>query len=351
MPVNDHPGFISSIVCTDKPALFAVEKTTHMKFCWKILTLLLFSLTVHQALGQDVQLSAKVDTSHFLIGDQITLELNAQLPAGTHFAWPILGDTVTAQIEVVDKMPVDTILTKEQLQLHQSLTLTVFDSGYHVLPPLVIHYGDSLLQQAQSAPLLLMVETVEVDTTQAIKPLKAPLAAPYTFREIAPWVLGGLSALAVILFLIWYYIRSRKKQPFIPVRHKPLIPAHTEALQELSKIRAAQLWQNGKLKTYHTQVTDVLRHYLYRQFGIQAAELTTYEILDLVKKQPIERLQINQLHEILERADMVKFAKSIPPANENEKSLDLAEAFVKQSTPIASSETETKQTPIQSTQE
>jgi LPXTG-motif cell wall-anchored protein len=47
---------------------------------------------------------------------------------------------------------------------------------------------------------------------QDIKPIKPPLRAPVTFRELLPWI-GILVLIAIIAGLIYYYLKKKKKQP------------------------------------------------------------------------------------------------------------------------------------------
>jgi len=83
-------------------------------------------------------------------------------------------------------------------------------------------------------------------------------------------LLGILIVIAVI-----YYLRKRKKaEPVFQIRLKPQLLPHEIALSELEKLRLRKLWQEGRVKEYHSELTDILRRYFEKRFSIMAMEMT-----------------------------------------------------------------------------
>jgi hypothetical protein len=110
-------------------------------------------------------------------------------------------------------------------------------------------------------------------------------------------------------------------------------------LQKLDKIRDEKLWQRGRDKEYHTEVTDVLREYIQGNTGIDAPDMTSYELLGALDNLRHEnKTAFQTLNKILQLADLVKFAKWRPLPDENEQSLKDAYFFV--------NETKTEETQI-----
>jgi hypothetical protein len=62
---------------------------------------------------------------------------------------------------------------------------------------------------------------------------------------------------------------------------------------------------------------------------VRAVEMTTPEILGSIKKNDLNKKDVELLSEILELADLVKFAKFKAQPSENEQSMDWAFDFVK----------------------
>lgn len=308
---------------------------THKKHIIRwMLTGLLALLSFSFAHAQKGKATATIDSSNILIGDHVHLLLQYTAPANAAIQWPVLNDTLTAHLEIISKQAPDTVSTSNRnlITLSQALTITCFDSGSFTIPPIAFSYklsGDTSTYTSLTAPLLLNVNTVKVDTTQDIKDIKAPLTSPITLRELLPWIGGGLTLILVIALIIYIIIRRKKKKPIFGVFSKPALPAHIEALNELSKLRQARLWQQGQNKEYHSRISDILRIYIEKRYHIPAPEMITPEVLGAVSKQEGLTTEIQyQLKNILELADRVKFAKFQPLPDEHDQSLKEAVAFV-----------------------
>lgn len=300
-----------------------------MRNYWKLI--ILFLVLSLQVTAQKVEVSS--DTNAILIGEQVKLNLNYQLPSDHIGLFPVFKDTITSYLEIVSASSIDTLINQEEgtQTLSQQLIITSFDTGYHIIPPLpfgLLVKGDTTYQILQSEPLLLNVFTVEVDTTKDIKPITRPLAEPYTLGEILPWVLM-VFLIGLIIFTIFYFVKMKKKnKPLFKKKEKPALPAHEQAILDFEQLRLKKLWQQGLLKEYHTELIDIIREYIERRYGIQAAEMVSFEILKSLKKETINQQATNKLRASLELADLVKFAKSGASALENDSSLNNCMDFV-----------------------
>ena len=133
--------------------------------------------------------------------------------------------------------------------------------------------------------------------------------------------------------MIGYIIqRLRNKKSLLPelLKEELKIPPHELAIRELNEIKLQKLWQQGRNKEYYTQITDTLRRYIYRRFGINAMEMTSYEILDIITRENDARSVYDTLKQILQLADLVKFAKWRPLPDENDLSIAYSYLFVNQ---------------------
>ena len=108
------------------------------------------------------------------------------------------------------------------------------------------------------------------------------------------------------------------------------MPPYEQAIQELDTIKQQKLWQKGRSKEYYTEITDTLRRYVAERFGISAMEMTSGEILDLLRKEPEAKPVYDNLKQIMNLADFVKFAKMNPLPDEKDLSMSNAYAFVNQ---------------------
>ena len=120
-----------------------------------------------------------------------------------------------------------------------------------------------------------------------------------------------------------------KKKKEVKIKPKVVIPSDIIALNELAILKDKELWENGKLKQYHSEISEILRTYLEERFRILALELPTYDILQNLKNRNLQKEDLIMLTTILQRADLAKYAKSKPTDSENNESMDLSVDFVK----------------------
>jgi len=186
---------------------------------------------------------------------------------------------------------------------------------------------------ATTTMMLLAVHTVKVDTTQAIKPIIGPLKVPISFREMLPWILAAVVVVLLVIGGIWYYNKRRKREPVFRLKPKVVLLPHETALQEIEKLRVKKLWQAGKIKEYHSELTEIIRKYIEDRFQVPALEQTSAEILEsLLNNAGCPHAALDKLSNLLILADMVKFAKAEPLPLENENSLNDGIQFVHETT-------------------
>jgi len=301
----------------------------------KTFSLLIFLLvSANVVWAQGTKATAKLYPHTILIGDQVNLSLGFSFPAGTQVAWPSIKDTILGNIQVINRTKVDTSWSADKKNLHltQNLRLTCFDSGFYTIPPIRFYYRilpDTTIRFEETEIQILTVHTLTVDTTLAIKPIKGPVKIPFSILEYLPWIIVGILFLAIAGFLLYYLLRRRKGEPIFVLRPGVKYQPHEWALMELEKLRVKQLWQSGKIKEYHTELTNILRKYIEDRFHLLAMESTTGEILeDLEDKTSIPKECRVMLGEILSMADLVKFAKYLPLPEDHEQSMEYAVDFI-----------------------
>ncbi len=145
---------------------------------------------------------------------------------------------------------------------------------------------------------------------------------------------------------ITYYVIYRKRHgesPIPMIKIKPKRPAHEIALEQLEKIRNEKIWSRGQVKEFHVQVTDTVRNYIANRYGIDAEQMTTSEILAMLKSTTsVDSENISRMRQMLELADSVKFAKYQPMQGDNDLSLRNAFDFVESTKEIIVNDTKEK---------
>ena len=274
--------------------------------------------------------TAKIDSNKIFVGQTVHLELDLKQNHSLKIPWVQLPDSI-GKLEIIARSKIDTIKNADStiFERKQTFTISGYDSGFFVIPPFDFYNnGDTTQKVASTNPLLVTVYTVAVDTTKPIRDIRGVVEVPYTWRDYLPWILGVLGG--ILLALIGYYFyRKRKNRPIKILEKKiPSRPAHEIALEELQKLDAEKIWQQGNFKFYHTRLTDIIRMFIEHRWGVNAMEFTTDEIMQHSFATQLSTASGEQLSTMLRLADMAKFAKAQPLANENEQSMRTALEFV-----------------------
>ncbi len=286
----------------------------------KKLIFYIFLLTFTFGFSQNVKVD--VDTTQIRIGEQFTYKLTVSDTANVIL--PTLDNL--KGLEIVDSTKIETVKNS----LIRKFILTSFDSGAFYIPQQQVFIRNRAFL---TDSILINVATVKIDTTKVrmfnIKPVKEE---PLIFDDYKHYVYWGLIGLVLIIALIWF-LKSRKKSEeeivIVPTK-SPL----EEALDSLSELDKKLLWQNNEVKKFYSELTDIVRSYIERELKISALEKTTDELIetlsDLNDAETIDTNKgfIEKLRALLQEADLVKFAKSKPLANEIEEDRKDAEAVI-----------------------
>lgn len=282
-------------------------------------------------------ISAKLDSTDLLMGKQTLLHVEIiQDKDATGGLTNELTDTLCQFVEIVGRPEADTIdLGNNRIQIKRNLILQSFDSGLYVLPPLQYVIGNDTFKSSQ---LSLRVIPVNVDTLTDIHGYKPVEEFPFNFWDLLPdfivdywWIYLLIIVIAAVGVCVYLFVIKRKSVIVAPVK---LVPPYEEAMQRLEDLKNRKLWQAGQEKEYYTELTDILRNYIDRRFGINAMEMTSSQIISILRKNKEIKAVNEQLGKILEMADFVKFAKVRPLPDDNEASYQRAINFVNETRPV-----------------
>lgn len=316
------------------------------RFSFILAGLIFFGIGKLQA---DVSVTAKLDSVNLLMGNVTTLHLEVVENKGTKGEFPILkpnGQTMGYStvcgdsIEISTDFKVDTVdLGSGKLQLNYSVPIQAFDSGSYALPKFIYVSGKDT---AYSNSLYFNVIPVVATADDPIAGF-APVAEPdgKKFYDWVPdwlldfWWLWLIIFLAVALFLWGMKRYGQKGLPLLLSKPEPT--SWDKALSKLKALKERKLWEQGLEKEYFTDLTDILRAYLYERFGINAMEMTTRQIMDKIMASDFKDKK-DYVRHILNVADFVKFAKVRPLPADSISAYDNAVKFVEETIPQAAVE-------------
>lgn len=305
----------------------------------KTVLFLIFALMAATGLkAQNVEVEGKVNDTKVQVGKPFTLDLSLKVPYGWFVEWNDFAiDTLSEQIDIIKRGNVErTADADSNVIVKQQLTLMTFDTGQIQLPAVGLTYAqsfdDPMRLQAFTEPIDLYATTMVVDTLQPYKPIVEPIAAPIQMKEVFPWLLAVL-LLALAVFGVWYWRKHRKTKVDAEgnIIRGPVIPPYDKAVGDLKRLREEKMWQSGKVKEYFSSLTDIAREYIEGQFGVNAVEMTTDDILNEIKPLHFKKETYDKLKDTMEIADLVKFAKYSASTFESDTALTSMTEFVNES--------------------
>jgi len=302
------------------------KKIKEIRIIYILLTALLIS---QNSMSQLVTIDTQLDTNRIMIGDQLNMSIGVTKPVNSVIRFPEFENFLTDEIEIISKSEIDSeLIGDDKIFLYQYFTITSFDSGLLYIPNFdFVYISDGFIDTISSSANYLEVIPVKIDTTGTIRDIKGLYRAPYSFGEVYPFIIMLIFVTLLIWFII-YYLKKKKKDEPILKRSKPPEPAHIIAIRALDKLKAEKLWQQNKIKLFYTRLTRIIRTYIERRYSIKAMEETTNEILEEFQGRDIKNINYEILEQLLNLADLVKFAKGQPLPDENITHMENAYLFV-----------------------
>lgn len=271
-----------------------------------------------------------------LIADQLEYGFSLdKFGSDAAMALPDLKGASNDTLTIVRDWRVDTLKaygprkSRTAYDIRASIVLAPFEEGSYRLPdlPLLRKTGETV-DTLVFEGVQIEVKTMPVDTaTFRIHDIKGQIDYPVTFKELAPWIGGGLLLAALVAFAVWYLRRLSARKRGEDARRND--PPHIVALRELDKYRSDKFWAPDKQKSFYSGITDTLKNYMEARYGIDAPEMTTAEVFDALKgcEGLTPELYVST-RELFECADFVKFAKHTVSDEDNARALPTAVRFV-----------------------
>ena len=284
-----------------------------------------------------------------LIGDQLEYGFKLEgVEDGTVLGFPKLSD---GNLELIEDWT-QTVEEREDrprlMNIEASIKVAAFEEGLYNLPPIVIERvsPNGKVDTLFFDPMQVEVKTMPIDTaTFERHPMKGQIQTPFNWDEFVFTVKEFIAALIAMLPLlvaikwvviliivgicIWLILNPKRQlQTQETVVREP---AHIVALRKLDAFRSNAMWVPEKQKEFYTGVTDALREYISRRYGVGAMEMTTAELFAAVRNLedfPADMQAV--LKDLFETADFVKFAKYVASDEDNASAVPKAVRFVTQ---------------------
>ena len=176
-----------------------------------------------------------------------------------------------------------------------------------------------------------VMSMVTKTSSQSMRPIKGPVPV---FRKWPMTTIILVLLLAGILFGLHFIYGKR-----IPAKHIEIETvgsarsADEMAFEKLNRLKDSTYLQRGEIKKFYVELSYILREYVENSVYIKTLEMTTEEIKLYKSEIPFDHDQLGIWMDILQRADLSKYAKSDPESMICHEDLTAGETFVRNTVP------------------
>lgn len=225
------------------------------------------------------------------------------------------------------------------------LEVLAFEAGDLTLPPIPLAFGST---RTETPRISLRIQTGFSDAELPVATSTRPeaIAELESFAASDPpakivfvddytlaWLGAGALLIALFGMIAWRLLRRRTSRAPALSRAPPPRPAHELALERLEALRRSGLLDRGDVKSFHAEISAIVREYVGARFGFDSLDLTVQELLGILFGKNAPGLDLAQLKTLLESCDLVKFAKYTPDLVEATTALNAAVGIVERTRP------------------
>ncbi len=273
-----------------------------------------------------IAISSSVDKARIRIGDLITYTVTVTHEKDIHIEMPGLGANLGG-FEIRDYQVHDPKKEKSQIVSQVDYIISTFFTGEFEIPPLTVFYytpEDSTAKILTTEKIKIVVESVKASEAGDIRDIKPPVEIPRNWWMTLRWFALGAGVIGLAVLAYWIYRRKKQGKGLLPVREIPPRPPHEIALERINQLRDSDLLENGEIKQYYIEISEIIRQYIEGRYFIIAMEMTTTEVLEGLTGAELTGEDFQYFSDFLNRCDLVKFAKVIPSENQNHEILEMA---------------------------
>ncbi len=265
------------------------------------------------ASGNGDRLEVFLDRDEARVGEPIAYTLRVPDAGDREVTFPDPADGRIGEFEINSAAEA----AGEDGAREKRFVLQGFETGRFTLPVPEVTIREAGGEEAVLAGSPLEIEVVSVldpaEENPDIRGLKDPVGLPRSYLWLLYLGLAVLAAAGAGWLIYRKFFRREKKEPPPP----PPRPAAEIALEELERIRSADLPGRGLVKEYYSRVSDTVRRYLENRFRLRAPERTTEEFLqEMATTSHLTGDQQDLVAAFLEESDLVKFARYGPTEKE-----------------------------------
>ncbi len=288
-----------------------------------------------------VALKVSVEPSTVTVGEPLRLTIEVVAAEGVEVHMPEPDEDLgTFRVRGTRTRP--DVPVADGRQYRHTWTLDTFAAGANEIPAVTVTFTDRRPEAALptgppegevvSDPLPVTVQSVLTadQGDQDLRDIKHEVR-DFVGPDLASlWPVGLVIGLGLVVAGLALFMTRRRAQ------HRdlePVIEPHVWARARLDELETRRLVEQGRVTEFYVVLSDIVRQYLERRFGLMAPERTTEEFLREARSSSVLGDDHKTLLSgFLRAADMVKFALHEPSVDESNGALAAARGFVEETT-------------------
>jgi hypothetical protein len=234
------------------------------------------------------------------LGEVFPLTFEVEMQAGVSLlSWPQWN--MLGALEIIEEGSVEVQATDRGEIHRQELRAVIWQTGPYLMPEIRIAY------QVAGTPYAAAISSLSFVVPPTLAdPKNTPLRAsapPQDMPYVPLWgLIAGVGVAGTVLLFIVRRIRQHDR------RSAPASPTAVNTIAQLEDLRNANIDPSQAVLL----AVDHLRRYISLQLSINTLELTTSELLAELNRPHLSKALRQQIADLLQQADLVKFAGLSP---------------------------------------
>jgi len=206
-------------------------------------------------------------------------------------------------------------------------TLTLYRTGTFTLKPLRIMIDGKELFTKEMKITILSVLPEEIKNPE-LKEISPPIYAGIKPLFILLLISGVCASLALFLYLKYFFKKHKISTPK-PKHGISVVDPFRYSLDQLKELRTGFRKKRLNTREVYFSISYILRFFIGSHLNIHALQMTTRELEDYLKNKEEYNVPTPLLLRILNRSDMVKFARENPLSSNVEGDIEKSINIVK----------------------
>ena len=249
-----------------------------------------------------LQIQTDIDTTVARIGDVLNLNIISENIGEKIIVFHDIQETES--MEIREKV----LVTKRNKPYQVSFQIVFWDTGSFTIP----EYSVEILNTDSTKDMIINTDAIDIRIISMITGAKdtnlRPIKDPIALNKPINWYRWTLAV--ILLFLLLSLLSLWRKR----IRKVPLEKIEVSEFQSAKDIAIVRLDELEKLinadnKIFYLQASFILREFIENQYYVRALEMTTSEISKFESNYALNRKYFTNLINLLNRADLAKFAK------------------------------------------